>query len=47
MNIIVIPPADKELEEAIDYYNDQMAGLGNQSILQFFFGYYRLSFPSA
>ncbi|MFW8601594.1 type II toxin-antitoxin system RelE/ParE family toxin [Desulfobacterota bacterium M19] len=30
MNIIVIPPADKELEEAIDYYNDQMTGLGEQ-----------------
>ena len=30
MNIILIPPADKELEEAIDYYNDQMTGLGEQ-----------------
>ena len=30
MNIILIPPADKELEEAIDYYNDQLAGLGEQ-----------------
>ncbi len=30
MNIILIPPADKELEEAIDYYNDQMPGLGSQ-----------------
>lgn len=30
MNIILIPPADKELNEAIDYYNDQLAGLGEQ-----------------
>jgi len=30
MNIILIPPADKELDEAIDYYNDQLAGLGEQ-----------------
>lgn len=30
MNIILIPPSDKELEEAIDYYNDQMLGLGEQ-----------------
>ncbi len=30
MNIIIIPPADKELEEAILYYNDQMTGLGDQ-----------------
>jgi len=30
MNIILIPPADKELSEAIDYYNDQLAGLGEQ-----------------
>ena len=30
MNIILIPPSDKELEETIDYYNDQMFGLGEQ-----------------
>lgn len=30
MNIILIPPSDKELEEAIDYYDDQMPGLGEQ-----------------
>ena len=30
MNIILIPPSDKELEEAVDYYNDQMPGLGEQ-----------------
>ena len=30
MNVVLIPPADKELEEAIDYYNDQMPGLGGQ-----------------
>ena len=30
MNIILIPPSNKELEEAIGYYNDQMPGLGEQ-----------------
>jgi len=30
MSIILIPPADKELEEAILYYNDQLSGLGDQ-----------------
>lgn len=30
MNIILISPADKELEESIDYYNDQLTGLGDQ-----------------
>ena len=30
MNIILIPPSDKELEEAIDYYNDQMPVLGQR-----------------
>ncbi|MBU1340976.1 MAG: type II toxin-antitoxin system RelE/ParE family toxin [Proteobacteria bacterium] len=30
MKITLIPPADKELHEAIDYYNDQLAGLGDQ-----------------
>ena len=30
MNVILISPADKELEEAIDYYNDQLSGLGDQ-----------------
>ena len=35
MNIILIPPADKELEEAINYYNDQLAGLGDQFYTSF------------
>ena len=30
MNIILIPPSDKELEETVDYYNNQMPGLGEQ-----------------
>ncbi len=30
MNIIVVPPADSELLEAVDYYNDQLEGLGEQ-----------------
>jgi toxin ParE2 len=29
MNIILIPPSDKELGEAIAYYNDQFPGLGD------------------
>ncbi|MFH0725905.1 MAG: type II toxin-antitoxin system RelE/ParE family toxin [Pseudomonadota bacterium] len=35
MNIILIPPADKELGEAIDYYNDQFSGLGEQFYTSF------------
>ncbi len=35
MNIILIQPADKELHEAIDYYNDQLAGLGEQFYTSF------------
>ena len=30
MNVILIPPSDKELEETVNYYNDQMPGLGEQ-----------------
>jgi hypothetical protein len=30
MNIVLLSPADTELEEAISYYNDQLAGLGKQ-----------------
>jgi len=30
MSIILIPPADAELSEAIAYYNDQHSGLGDQ-----------------
>lgn len=30
MTIIFLPPADKEFEEAIIYYNDQLPGLGDQ-----------------
>lgn len=30
MNVILIPPSDKELGEAVDYYNDQLEGLGEQ-----------------
>ena len=28
MNVILIPPADKELDEAVKYYNEQFQGLG-------------------
>ena len=35
MNIILIQPADKELAEAIDYYNDQLEGLGVQFYTSF------------
>ena len=30
MNVLLIPPSDKELEETIGYYNNQMPGLGEQ-----------------
>ncbi|MBN2090115.1 hypothetical protein JW964_10890 [candidate division KSB1 bacterium] len=30
MNIILVPPADKELDDAIQYYNDQFEGLGDK-----------------
>lgn len=45
MNIILIPPADKELTEAIDYYNDHLEGLGDQ-FFQSFFGYGPIYFPN-
>ncbi|RKX24317.1 MAG: type II toxin-antitoxin system RelE/ParE family toxin [Candidatus Zixiibacteriota bacterium] len=35
MNFIFLPPADQELEEAIEYYNDQLQGLGDQFYQQF------------
>ena len=35
MNILLIQPADRELEEAIFYYNDQLAGLGEQFYTSF------------
>ncbi len=35
MNIILLPPADKELDEAIEYYNDQQAGLGDRFFSEF------------
>lgn len=35
MTIILIPPADQELIEAIDYYNDQLVGLGDQFYTSF------------
>ena len=28
MNIILVPPADKELDDAINYYNEEIPGLG-------------------
>jgi plasmid stabilization system protein ParE len=30
MSVILLPPADDELDEAIAYYNDQLTGLGDQ-----------------
>ncbi len=35
MNFVFLPPADQELEEAIEYYNDQLQGLGDQFYQQF------------
>jgi len=28
MSVILLPPSEVELQDAIDFYNDQMAGLG-------------------
>ncbi|NCD43311.1 MAG: type II toxin-antitoxin system RelE/ParE family toxin [Bacteroidia bacterium] len=30
MNVVLLPPSDEELEEAIRYYDDQLEGLGQQ-----------------
>jgi len=30
MSVILLPPADIELQDAIDFYNDQMTGLGDR-----------------
>jgi len=35
VNIILIPPSDKEMEDTIDYYDDQMSGLGQK----FYYGF--------
>ena len=35
MNVLLLDPAPHELQEAIDFYNDQMQGLGNQFYYSF------------
>lgn len=35
MNVILLPPSDKELDEAIEYYNDQEVNLGNSFYNEF------------
>jgi toxin ParE1/3/4 len=30
MNVILLPPSDTELQDAIDFYDDQMDGLGDR-----------------
>jgi hypothetical protein len=35
MNVIVLPPADIELDEAIKFYNTQLPGLGDQFYHEF------------
>lgn len=35
MNVMLIPPADKELDDAIKYYNEQLEGLGDQFYNEF------------
>jgi len=35
MNVILIPPADKELDDAIKFYNNQLPGLGDQFYNEF------------
>lgn len=37
MNIILLSPADTELEEAIEFYNTQLPGLGDQFYNEFLF----------
>lgn len=36
MSVILIPPADQELQDAVTYYNDQFSGLGDQFYASFF-----------
>ncbi|NOR44349.1 MAG: type II toxin-antitoxin system RelE/ParE family toxin [Candidatus Delongbacteria bacterium] len=38
MKVIFLSPADTELEDAINYYNDQLHGLGDQFYDEFFVG---------
>lgn len=33
MKITILPHAKEELQETVEYYNDQMPGLGEQFIL--------------
>lgn len=35
MNIILLPPSDKELDDAFEYYNDQEISLGNSFYNEF------------
>ncbi|VAX37376.1 hypothetical protein MNBD_UNCLBAC01-906 [hydrothermal vent metagenome] len=35
MKVILLPSADKKLDEAVDYYNDQLNGLGEQFYKEF------------
>lgn len=35
MSVILIPPATDELQDAIDFYNDQLSGLGDQLYVTF------------
>lgn len=35
MNIILIPPADKELDDTINFYSDQFKGLGDEFYNEF------------
>lgn len=30
MSVILVPPVTDELQDAIDFYNDQLAGLGDR-----------------
>lgn len=35
MNIYILPPADVELDDAINYYNEQLPGLGDSFYQEF------------
>lgn len=46
MNVILIPPADDELYEAVKYYNEQFQGLGDEFYKEFISSCdYILAFP--
>ncbi len=35
MNVVLLPPADQELDDAYQYYDEQFPGLGNRFVDEF------------